>query len=150
MGAFFFTTLPFLLLSHHKQKPQSPFQNLFGWQTHIYQPILWVGCGVCVCGGGCFLFKLAGASYMEIHQAGGGIHFTVEHTGRATEEELFSTFRQRLERMQRAGSTLVECKSGYGLKWEAELKMLRVIERARRSMDVGISSTYCGAHSVPK
>ncbi|NXG50446.1 HUTI imidazolonepropionase, partial [Psilopogon haemacephalus] len=97
-----------------------------------------------------FAMKLAGASYMEIHQAGGGIHFTVEHTGKASEEELFSTFRGRLGRMQRAGSTLVECKSGYGLSWEAELKMLRVMERARRSLDVGISSTYCGAHSVPK
>lgn len=94
--------------------------------------------------------KLAGASYMEIHQAGGGIHFTVEHTQKATEEELFNTFKHRLERMRRAGSTLVECKSGYGLNLETELKMLRVIERAKQSMDIGISSTYCGAHSVPK
>lgn len=87
---------------------------------------------------------------MEIHQAGGGIHFTVEHTRKATEDELFMAFRQRLERMLRAGSTLVECKSGYGLDLETELKMLRVIERARKSMDIGISSTYCGAHAVPK
>nr|XP_047917165.1 probable imidazolonepropionase isoform X4 [Anser cygnoides] len=94
--------------------------------------------------------RLAGASYMEIHQAGGGIHFTVEHTRKATEEELFNTFKHRLERMRRAGSTLVECKSGYGLNLETELKMLRVIERAKQSMDIGISSTYCGAHSVPK
>ncbi|XP_064307313.1 probable imidazolonepropionase isoform X2 [Phalacrocorax carbo] len=97
-----------------------------------------------------FAMKLAGASYMEIHQAGGGIHFTVEHTRKATEEELFDTFKHRLERMRRAGSTLVECKSGYGLNLETELKMLRVIERAKQSMDIGISSTYCGAHSVPK
>lgn len=97
-----------------------------------------------------FFPKLAGASYMEIHQAGGGIHFTVEHTRKATEEELFTTFKHRLERMRRAGSTLVECKSGYGLNLETELKMLRVIERARQAMDIGISSTYCGAHSVPK
>lgn len=97
-----------------------------------------------------FFPKLAGASYMEIHQAGGGIHFTVEHTRKATEEELFATFKHRLERMCRAGSTLVECKSGYGLNLETELKMLRVIERARQAMDMGISSTYCGAHSVPK
>ncbi|NWU97692.1 HUTI imidazolonepropionase, partial [Upupa epops] len=97
-----------------------------------------------------FAMKLAGASYMDIHQAGGGIHFTVEHTRKATEEELLSTLQQRLERMLRAGSTLVECKSGYGLSWEAELKMLRVLERAQRSTDVDVSSTYCGAHAVPK
>lgn len=87
---------------------------------------------------------------MEIHQAGGGIHFTVEHTRKATEEELFTSLQHRLGRMLRAGSTLVECKSGYGLNLETELKMLRVIERAKRSMDIGISSTYCGAHAVPK
>lgn len=87
---------------------------------------------------------------MEIHQAGGGIHFTVEHTRKAAEDELLASFQQRLGRMLRAGSTLVECKSGYGLDLETELKMLRVIERAKRSMDIGISSTYCGAHAVPK
>ncbi|KAJ7329930.1 hypothetical protein JRQ81_016104 [Phrynocephalus forsythii] len=97
-----------------------------------------------------FAMKLAGASYMEIHQAGGGIHFTVEHTQKAGEEELFQSLKQRLLRMLRAGTTLVECKSGYGLNLEAEVKMLRVIERARRELDIGISSTYCGAHSVPK
>ncbi|XP_063780924.1 probable imidazolonepropionase [Pseudophryne corroboree] len=97
-----------------------------------------------------FAMKLAGATYMDIHQAGGGIHFTVEHTEAASEEELFCSFRQRLDRMLRCGTTLVECKSGYGLKLETELKMLRVIERAQREMDIGISPTYCGAHSVPK
>ncbi|XP_053107238.1 probable imidazolonepropionase [Hemicordylus capensis] len=97
-----------------------------------------------------FAMKLAGASYMDIHQAGGGIHFTVEHTRKAPEDELLQSFRQRLLRMLRAGTTLVECKSGYGLNLETEIKMLRVIERARREFDMGISSTYCGAHSVPK
>ncbi|MEE6521429.1 hypothetical protein FKM82_019635 [Ascaphus truei] len=97
-----------------------------------------------------FAMKLAGSTYMDIHQAGGGIHFTVEHTRTASEDELFSSFKHRLERMLRAGSTLVECKSGYGLNLDTELKMLRVIERAQREVDVGISPTYCGAHSVPK
>ncbi|XP_073644436.1 probable imidazolonepropionase isoform X2 [Tursiops truncatus] len=97
-----------------------------------------------------FAMKLAGATYMDIHQAGGGINFTVERTRQASEEELFSSFQQRLGCMMRAGTTLVECKSGYGLSLETELKMLRVIERARRELDISISATYCGAHSVPK
>lgn len=87
---------------------------------------------------------------MDIHQAGGGINFTVERTRQASEEELYSSFQQRLGCMMRAGTTLVECKSGYGLSLETELKMLRVIERARQELDIGISATYCGAHSVPK
>ena len=54
--------------------------------------------------------------------------------------------------MIRNGTTLVECKSGYGLNTETELKMLRVIERAQNdpSVQVDISSTFCGAHAVPK
>lgn len=97
-----------------------------------------------------FAMKLAGATYMDIHQAGGGINFTVEQTRQASEEELFRSLQQRLQCMMRAGTTLVECKSGYGLDLETELKMLRVIERARRELHLSVSATYCGAHSVPK
>ncbi|XP_076015861.1 putative imidazolonepropionase [Genypterus blacodes] len=97
-----------------------------------------------------FAMKLAGASYMEVHRAGGGIHFTVDHTRAATAPELLASLRGRLGRMQRAGSTLVECKSGYGLELCTELKMLQVIEEARSSMAINVSSTYCGAHAVPR
>ncbi|XP_067255777.1 probable imidazolonepropionase [Chanodichthys erythropterus] len=97
-----------------------------------------------------FAMKLAGATYMEVHEAGGGIHFTVTHTRSATEQHLLDGLKSRLERMMRAGTTLVECKSGYGLELDTELKMLRVINSARKSLPIGISATYCGAHAVPK
>ncbi|XP_016335062.1 putative imidazolonepropionase [Sinocyclocheilus anshuiensis] len=97
-----------------------------------------------------FAMKLAGATYMEVHEAGGGIHFTVAHTRSATERQLLDGLQSRLERMMRAGTTLVECKSGYGLELDTELKMLRVINSARNSLPIGISATYCGAHAVPK
>ncbi|KAM4570311.1 putative imidazolonepropionase [Odontesthes bonariensis] len=97
-----------------------------------------------------FAMKLAGASYMDVHRAGGGIHFTVEHTRAAAASDLLASLSSRLARMQRAGTTLVECKSGYGLELKTELKMLEVIEEARRSLPINISSTYCGAHAVPK
>ena len=87
---------------------------------------------------------------MEVHKAGGGIHYTVEHTRKASEDDLYASFKDRLETIRSAGSTLVECKSGYGLDVDTEVKMLRVIERAKREMAIGISSTYCGAHAVPK
>lgn len=45
---------------------------------------------------------------------------------------------------------LVEGKSGYGLDTENEIKMLRVLERAKRELPIDISSTFCGAHAVPK
>ncbi|XP_047245489.1 probable imidazolonepropionase [Girardinichthys multiradiatus] len=97
-----------------------------------------------------FAMKLAGATYMEVHRVGGGIHYTVEHTQAAAASDLLTSLRSRLQRMQRAGTTLVECKSGYGLELQTELKMLEVIEEARSSLPINISSTYCGAHAVPK
>ncbi|CAG5115269.1 unnamed protein product [Candidula unifasciata] len=97
-----------------------------------------------------FALKLAGATYMDIHNMGGGIHFTVDHTRQADEETLFASFSDRLHQMIQSGTTLVECKSGYGLDLENEIKMLRVLERARRESKIDISSTYCGAHAVPK
>uniref|UniRef100_A0AAV2IT61 Probable imidazolonepropionase n=1 Tax=Knipowitschia caucasica TaxID=637954 RepID=A0AAV2IT61_KNICA len=97
-----------------------------------------------------FAMKLAGASYMDVHRAGGGIHFTVGHTRAAEVSDLVSSLSSRLKRMLRTGTTLVECKSGYGLELHTEMKMLEVIEEARRTLPINISSTYCGAHAVPK
>ncbi|CAG7731650.1 unnamed protein product [Allacma fusca] len=99
-----------------------------------------------------FRMKLAGATYMSIHNAGGGIHYTVEHTRRASEDELYRLLRDRLLRILRSGTTVVECKSGYGLNVETELKMLRVLERAKRELSsfIDISITFCGAHAIPK
>ncbi|XP_064097376.1 probable imidazolonepropionase [Macrobrachium nipponense] len=97
-----------------------------------------------------FSMKLAGATYMEVHQAGGGINFTVTKTREASEEELLELLVPRLKRMVSSGTTLVECKSGYGLDVETELKMLRVLEKARSFVPITVSSTFCGAHSVPR
>ena len=97
-----------------------------------------------------FAMKLAGATYMEVHAAGGGIHFTVDKTREATEDELVKLLVPRLRRMLASGTTTVECKSGYGLDTENEVKMLRVLERARKIVPIEISSTFCGGHAVPK
>lgn len=96
-----------------------------------------------------FAMKLAGATYMDVHKAGGGIFYTVEHTRRASEDDLYDSLKERLMKMVRSGTTFVEVKSGYGLDLETEVKMLRVIERARRTLPVDISCTYC-AHAIPK
>ena len=61
-------------------------------------------------------------------------------------------FRKILNRMSQAGTTLAEVKSGYGLDTETEIKMLTVIEEAKKdpTVKVDVSSTYCGAHAIPK
>jgi hypothetical protein len=48
------------------------------------------------------------------------------------------------------GTTTVECKSGYGLETATEIKMLKVLEKAKTIHPIEISSTFLGAHSVPK
>ena len=87
---------------------------------------------------------------MDIHAQGGGIHYTVERVQQATPTELYDALRGRLERMMRCGTTSLEAKSGYGLKLDTELKMLQALERAKQELPLTISSTYCGAHAVPR
>ena len=73
--------------------------------------------------------KIAGASYLDILNAGGGILNTLTNTRKATEDELFERGRGFLAEMLDFGVTTVEIKSGYGLDSENELKQLRVIRR---------------------
>ena len=87
---------------------------------------------------------------MDIHAKGGGIHFTVSCVQQANVDQLYSSLCERLSSMLRGGTTLVEAKSGYGLDFDNEYKMLKVIERAKREHPISISTTYCGAHAVPK
>ncbi len=87
---------------------------------------------------------------MDIHAQGGGIHYTVQCVREATPTALYDSLMGRLECMAGAGTTTVECKSGYGLDLDSELKQLQVLEQAKKQQPLTISSTYCGAHSVPK
>jgi len=96
-----------------------------------------------------FAMKLAGATYMDIHKAGGGIGFTVRHTRECSEEQLLQLLLPRLDRMLRAGTTLVECKSGYGLETETEMKLLKVLHKAKSLTPLDMVCTFLGAHSVP-
>ncbi|KAI6651661.1 Imidazolonepropionase [Oopsacas minuta] len=97
-----------------------------------------------------FAMKLAGATYLEVHEKGGGIHHTVDKTHEATKDYLLSLFMNRLRKMLRHGTTLLEAKSGYGLDTQNEIKMLEVIESGKSAQPIEISSTYCGAHTIPK
>jgi imidazolonepropionase len=93
--------------------------------------------------------RLAGRSYLEIAQAGGGILSTVRQTRAATEQELVQRGLTFLENMLALGITTVECKSGYGLEEGTELKLLRVYRRLAGAQPVRIVSTFLGAHVVP-
>jgi imidazolonepropionase len=96
-----------------------------------------------------FALRCQGASYAEIAAQGGGIARTVALTRDATEDYLFSRARQFLGEMIALGVTTVECKSGYGLTFADELKLLRVYRRLHEIVPQQIVSTFLGAHAVP-
>lgn len=96
-----------------------------------------------------FQLRIAGVSYMEILRKGGGIIETVNRTRQASQESLFESGKQRLDTCLESGSTTVEIKSGYGLREDEELKILRTVQRLRRYHPCNIVPTFMGAHAVP-
>ena len=97
-----------------------------------------------------FELRSEGASYEELHAAGGGILSTVSATREGSEEELRSAVRTHLGWMFEHGTLTAEAKSGYGLDRETELKSLRAIRDAADSLPVDVSPTFLGAHTVPE
>lgn len=93
--------------------------------------------------------RIAGRSYLDIAREGGGIAATMRQTRAATEQELVTRARGFLDGMQALGVTSVECKSGYGLSLDAELKLLRVYRRLAAEQPVRLVPTFLGAHVVP-
>ena len=90
-----------------------------------------------------FSLRATGASYEELHAAGGGILSTVRATRAAGEDGLIAAVERHRDWMLRAGTTTFEAKSGYGLDRETELASLRAIRAA------GGIPTWLGAHAVP-
>lgn len=93
--------------------------------------------------------RIRGRSYLDIARDGGGIARTVRLTREATEDALLERARGFLSEMLALGVTTVECKSGYGLDRESELKLLRVYRRLAEEGPVRIVATFLGAHTVP-
>jgi imidazolonepropionase len=93
--------------------------------------------------------RLAGAGYMEIMAAGGGIMSTVRQTRQATLEQLVEDNLPRLAPMLECGTTSVEAKTGYGLNTETELKQLDAIRLLNERQPVEMTATFLPAHAVP-
>jgi imidazolonepropionase len=92
--------------------------------------------------------RLAGASYLDILKAGGGILSTVRAVRAASPEALARGLRRRLGHMLREGTTTVEVKSGYGLTTEHELRMLRAIAEAARGFPGTVVPTALLGHAL--
>ena len=98
---------------------------------------------------GDFEQRILGRSYLDIARAGGGIEQTVSLTRRASAGELKARCLEHLRAMAALGVTTVECKSGYGLDVESELKILGVYRDLARSQPLRLVPTFLGAHTVP-
>ena len=98
-----------------------------------------------------FEWRLKGDTYMSIMERGGGIQSTVNATKESSEEALRKKAEWFLEKMSEMGVTTVEAKSGYGLDFETELKMLEVIRQLNGNPNpiIDIIPTFLGAHAVP-
>jgi imidazolonepropionase len=96
-----------------------------------------------------FELRVAGATYMEIMAAGGGIMSTVSATRAASLDELVAQSRARLDRMLAHGTTTSEVKTGYGLELTSELKQLQAIQQLAATHPMDLVPTFLGAHAVP-
>jgi len=95
-----------------------------------------------------FEMRLAGATYMEIMAAGGGILSTVRATRSAGLEELKAQSRRRMDAMLRHGTTTAEAKTGYGLDTPSELAQLQALLELDAEHPLDLVPTFLGAHAV--
>ena len=95
-----------------------------------------------------FRDKIAGLSYEEIAARGGGILNSADLLHETSEDKLFEQSARRVREVMAKGTGALEIKSGYGLRTEDELKMLRVIRRIREEFPITVKATFLGAHAV--
>jgi imidazolonepropionase len=92
--------------------------------------------------------RIAGASYEEIAEAGGGIRSSIDGVRKAGKAALTQRVSAVLKEMSSHGTTTVEAKSGYGLNLESEMRSLDAIRAAARTWPGTVVPTFLGAHVV--
>ncbi len=96
-----------------------------------------------------FAMRLAGESYEAIAKAGGGILSTVKATREASIDELVDLALPRAEHLMSQGVRTIEIKSGYGLDFDNELKMLKAAKKLQQQTGLTILTTLLAAHALP-
>lgn len=113
-----------------------------------------VDCHTHLCFGGWrgdeFEMRIQGKSYLDIANSGGGIRSTVRATRADSAAQLSAKALSALEEILSLGVTTLECKSGYGLELESELKQLEVYRDLDEQQPVDLVATFLGAHMVPE
>jgi imidazolonepropionase len=99
---------------------------------------------------GDFEKRAAGATYLEIAEAGGGIRSSVANVRKASKAALTENILSAFNEMSKYGTTTIEAKSGYGLSMESEIKSLEAIHSAAHQWPGTVVATLLGAHVVPE
>ncbi len=94
--------------------------------------------------------RIAGATYEQIAEAGGGIRSSLEDVRKAGKKLLGDRVLSALHEMAEQGTTTVEAKSGYGLTLDSEIKSLEAIRSAAAKWPGTVVATLLGAHVVPR
>ena len=97
-----------------------------------------------------YMQRIKGASYQQIAESGGGILKSSSQINAVSSDDLYTESKNRILSLIKQGTGSLEIKSGYGLNYESELKMLEVISRLKNSLPIEIKSTFLGAHAIPK
>ena len=96
-----------------------------------------------------FNMRIKGSSYEDIAALGGGIRSSVSDLRNADISLLVSKLKSRMDSFLSFGTTTVECKSGYGLDIESELKSLKAINEVNNSHPISMIPTFMVAHAFP-
>jgi imidazolonepropionase len=91
----------------------------------------------------------SGATYEEIARSGGGIRSSVKGLRAASASTLKTRALKNLREFAAHGTTTIEAKSGYGLDWKSELKILEILYNLNQEHPLDIRATFLGAHVVP-
>ena len=93
--------------------------------------------------------RISGKTYEQIAKNGGGIRATVEALRRSRPEALVANASAHLREFAAHGTTTLEAKSGYGLNWMSEAKILGILQQLHQDQPLDIVRTFLGAHIVP-
>jgi len=96
-----------------------------------------------------FKLKLQGIGYEEIAKRGGGITNTMRAVRNSSFDELIEIIKPRIDYFISQGITTLEIKSGYGLSFYDEIKLMQVIKELNKIFSIDIVSTFLGAHTFP-
>ncbi|QQS67058.1 MAG: imidazolonepropionase [Chlorobiota bacterium] len=93
--------------------------------------------------------RLKGVTYMQIAEEGGGIKSTMMSVRKTSKQEILQKAKMLALSSFKYGTTTIEIKSGYGLDYINEIKLLEVISDLKLETPQTIVATFLGAHDIP-